>query len=89
MELNNEAPKKAGRENLGLATHIMLTCIALAGRNSASEAQESDTSILAASLTYPSCAEFAMRSWPKVLLRSTAGFPIQAGLFFISAMKKT
>jgi len=81
MELNNEAPKKAGRENLGLATHIMLTCIALAGRNSASEAQESDTSILAASLTYPSCAAFAMRSWPKVLPRAPLGSQFRLDYF--------
>jgi hypothetical protein len=41
--------------------------------------QKLDTCILAGSLTSHFPAQSMMRSWRKVLPRSTAGFPIQAG----------
>ena len=37
----------------------------------------------------PSRAQYAMHCWQMVLLRSTAGFPIQARSRFRCAMKKT
>jgi|SRR5437660_10865299 len=48
----------------------------LQARNSASETQKSGMCTLAESLTFPSRAQFEMRSWRKVLPRSTPGFPI-------------
>src|SRR5437016_14434833 len=48
--------------------------------NSVSEVQKSGTYMLAGSLTFRFRDQFTMCSWQRVLLKSTAGFPTQAGL---------
>ncbi len=47
------------------------------------------TSTLAESLTTRFPVRFAMRSWRTVSLKSTAGFPIQGGLLFMSVTRTT
>ena len=51
-------------------------------KSSASGVPKWGTCITAESSTFLSLGQFAMRCWKKLLLKSTIGFPIQAGQRF-------
>src|SRR5205823_9913697 len=65
--------------------HISVHPTVSGAGNSVSEVQKSGTYMLAGSLTFRFRDQFTMCSWQRVLLKSTAGFPTQAGLHFVSA----